>query len=114
MKLTRIMPHKQAPTLYTILYVRTLLITIYDIFECLFATMTLYKDIHIYTIYSQYMHIYISIFIHNIYIYIYTFIFVELRESNIYTHTYINIYTVVYTQEEREWGELNIKHEIFS
>lgn len=110
MKLTRIMPHKQAPTLYTILYVRTLLITIYDIFECLFATMTLYKDIHIYTIYSQYMHIYISIFIHNIYIY--TIIFVELRESNIYTHTYIH--TVVYTQEEREWGELNIKHEIFS
>lgn len=50
------------------------------------------------------MHIYISIFIHNIYIY--TIIFVELRESNIYTHTYINIYTVVYTQEEREGGSL--------
>lgn len=46
------------------------------------------------------MHIYISIFIHNIY----TFIFVELRESNIYTHTYIH--TVVYTQEEREGGSL--------
>lgn len=46
------------------------------------------------------MHIYISIFIHNIYIYIYLY-FCRVERVE-YTHTYIH--TVVYTQEEREGG----------